>query len=220
MDELMEEIDEAAGRSGAGRDALRFFFLSRSANSNIEFDIELAKKKSLDNPVFYVQYGSARIHSILNKARELSKTTPVPDPFARNLSLSELASLTHPDELAIVRTLSDFPSIVRQAALAREPHKIATYVSDLARAFQSYYTRAKNEDDPVLPKASTMATPQWETTWDFKKTAARLEWLKALRNVYVASLSLLGVSAPEEMHRSETDMDGGLVPAPQRRSTS
>ncbi len=69
IDEVMDEIDEAAGRKGAGADALRFFFLSRSANSNVEFDIELAKKKSLDNPVFYVQYGYARLCSIQRKAR-------------------------------------------------------------------------------------------------------------------------------------------------------
>ena len=71
IDEVMDEIDEAAQRKGAGADALRFFFLSRSANSNVEFDIELAKKTSLDNPVFYVQYGYARLCSIQRKARAL-----------------------------------------------------------------------------------------------------------------------------------------------------
>ena len=71
IDEITDEIDEAAGRKGAGADALRFFFLSRSANSNVEFDIELAKKKSLDNPVFYVHYGYARLCSILRNGEAL-----------------------------------------------------------------------------------------------------------------------------------------------------
>jgi arginyl-tRNA synthetase len=193
-EEVMEEIDEAARRKGAGRDALRFFFLSRSATVNVEFDVDLAKKKSLDNPVFYVQYGHARLCSILRKATEIGLSP-------RPLTLEEWGSLTHPDELAIAARLSEFPGLVREAAAAREPHKIVFYVQELARDFQSYFTRLKGEKDPILPMASVRAKPGWESSWDFAKTHARLAWIEAIRVVYAAGLELLGVSAPERMDR-------------------
>lgn len=194
-DEVMDEIDEAAGRKGAGRDALRFFFLSRSANTNVEFDIDLAKKKSLDNPVFYVQYGYARLCSILRKAAEIGIT------WRKDLAPEEWAALVHPDELALAARVSELPSLVEEAAAAREPHKVVFWVQELAREFQSYFTRLKNENDPILPQASTRAQPDWEKTWDHAKTAARLAWIEALRTAYAAALALLGVSAPERMDR-------------------
>ena len=193
-EELCEEIDEAAGREGAGRDALRFFFLSRTANVNVEFDIELAKKKSLDNPVFYVQYGHARLSSILRKAQDIGIGAFV---------AGDLAALVHPDELAIASKLADYPALVRDAAAAREPHKIAFYVQDLARDFQSYFTRLK--EDPILPQDSVRKEPGWESRWDMKKTRARLRWVEAIRLVYASSLGLLGVSAPERMDRPDED---------------
>jgi arginyl-tRNA synthetase len=193
VDEVMDEIDEAAFRKGAGRDALRFFFLSRSANVNIEFDMDLAKKKSLDNPVFYVQYGHARLCSILRKAIEIGiQPAPAHVPWAK---------LTHPDELAMAQHLGDFPAAVADAAALREPHRIVHYVQELARAFQSYFTQRKAEDDPILPPASVRAVPGWERTWDHEKTAARLAWIEAIRIVYAAGLGLLGVSAPERMEK-------------------
>jgi arginyl-tRNA synthetase len=207
MDELMDEIDEAAGKKGAGRDALRFFFLSRSANSNIEFDIELAKKRSLDNPVFYVQYGSARLSSILDRADALVREGKMPPLPKAALSIEELAPLVHPDELALVARLSEFPELVVDAAQSREPQKIASYAMELGRAFQSYYTRLRTESDPILPSAATMAQPGWQEKWDFPKTAARLEWVRAIRHVYAAALSLLGVDAPARMHRPPEEGD-------------
>ncbi|MDP9002262.1 MAG: arginine--tRNA ligase [Myxococcota bacterium] len=201
IDEVMDEIDDAAGRKGAGADALRFFFLSRSAGSNVDFDIELAKKKSLDNPVFYVQYGHARLCSILRKARALGlDATP-------HLSADEWANLVHSDELAIVHKLGDFPDVVAEAARQREPHRIVFYVQDLARDFQSYFTRLKAESDPILPPQSVRATVGWEATWDFAKTRARLAWIEAIRGVYAGALELVGISAPERMERpSEEDV--------------
>jgi arginyl-tRNA synthetase len=196
-DEIMDEIDEAAGRVGAGRDALRFFFLSRSANTNVEFDIELAKKKSLDNPVFYVQYGYARLCSILRKAAEIGVEAP------RELSLAQWAPLVHPDELAIAARLSELPAAVEEAAASREPHKIAFWVQELAREFQSYFTRLKNENDPILPQASTRAQAGWEARWDHAKTAARLAWIEAIRSAYASALDLLGITAVERMDRAE-----------------
>lgn len=191
VEEVTDEIDEAAGRKGAGADALRFFFLSRGASSNVEFDIELAKKKSLDNPVFYVQYGYARLCSILRKAREIGIVPRT------SLGAREWAALTHPDELAIAARISEYPAIVAEAAASREPHRIVFFLQELARDFQSYFTRMKT--DPILPQASLRATAGWEKAWSFEKTHARLAWVEAIRCVYSAGLDLLGVSAPERM---------------------
>jgi arginyl-tRNA synthetase len=199
-EEVIEEIDLATGRAGAGRDALRFFFLSRSANTNIDFDLDLAKKSSLDNPVFYVQYGHARLCSILRKASDLGLARPAqaPDPTA-----AEWARLTHPDELSIALRLSELPGVIADAAKGREPHRVVFYVQELAREFQSYFTRLK--DDPILPPASTRAAPGWEGSWDFGKTAARLAWIEAIRVVYASALELLGVAAPTRMDRPKDD---------------
>jgi arginyl-tRNA synthetase len=216
----MDEIDEAAGRKGAGADALRFFFLSRSASSNVEFDIELAKQKSLDNPVFYVQYGYARLCSIQRKAFGLGLATArpaedgptgVPGPGAHSgrLSAADLEKLVHPDELAIAHKLADFPDLVAEAAKVREPHRIVFYVQELARDFQSYFTRLKS--DPILPPDSVRAAAGWEGSWDLAKTRARLAWIEAIRITYAQAFALLGISSPERMDRPADDEvgDGG-----------
>jgi arginyl-tRNA synthetase len=189
VDEVMDEIDDEAGRKGAGADALRFFFLSRSASSNVEFDIDLAKKKSLDNPVFYVQYGHARLCSILRNGAEIGLTP------GRDFSL-----LTVPEELAIAQKLGELPAVVSEAARLREPHRIVFYVQDLARDFQSYYTRF-GDSDPILPPKSTRSAPGWQATWDVERTRARLAWVDAVRVTYAAALALVGVSAPDRMER-------------------
>lgn len=208
IDEVMDEIDDAAARKGAGADALRFFFLSRSANSNVEFDIELAKKKSLDNPVFYVQYGHARLCSILRNGHGLglwpsAEAGTGVTKAARNLPAGEWAKLLHPDELAIAHKLGEYPAMVHEAAQLREPHRVVFYVQELARDFQSYFTRLKNEGDPILPPESVRAQAGWEARWDFEKTRARLAWIEAVRLVYGAALDLVGVTAPERMDRPE-----------------
>ena len=199
IDEVMDEIDEAAGRKGAGADALRFFFLSRSANSNVEFDIELAKKKSMDNPVFYVQYGYARLCSIQRRARGAGLDE---SPFDRaQHAQGLLEALVHPDELAMAHKLGDFPDVLVEASRQREPHRIVFYLQELARDFQSYFTRLKGESDPILPPESVRANAGWETSWDFAKTRARLAWIEAIRVTYAQALDLVGVSAPERMDR-------------------
>jgi arginyl-tRNA synthetase len=200
-EEVIAEIDEAAGRAGAGRDALRFFFLSRSANTNVEFDLDLAKKKTLDNPVFYVQYGYARLCSIGRKATSLGFA--VPGANAPALSAEQWSKLGHPDELAIALRLAEFPSVLADAAKGREPHKIVFYVQELAREFQSYFTRLK--DDPILPMDSTRQVPGWEASWDAGKTAARLAWIESIRVVYAAALELLGIGAPDRMDRPKDE---------------
>lgn len=195
-DEVMDEIDEAAAREGAGRDALRYFFLSRSANSTVDFDLEIAKKKSLDNPVFYVQYGHARLSSILKKAETIGGFADEP------ANIAAWAKLDHPDELALAMALARWPETLAEAAALREPHRIVFYVQDLARDFQSYFTRMKN--DPILPKDSTRAEAGWEERWDREKTIARLGWVRAIRAVYATALAAIGVSAPDRMDLPET----------------
>jgi arginyl-tRNA synthetase len=194
IEEVIEEIDAAAGRKGAGADALRYFYLARRSESPIEFDIEVAKKSSLDNPVFYLQYGHARLVSILRRARDVfGLEVPRYSP--------KLASrLAHPDELAILGRLGTFPRIVREAAAERAPHRVLFFLQELAQSFQSYYTRLKNEKDAILPQASEK-TSGWEDRWDREKTEARLLWVEAIRTVYQAGLLLLGISAPDRMDR-------------------
>ncbi|HEV3189088.1 MAG TPA: arginine--tRNA ligase [Polyangiaceae bacterium] len=198
-DEVMDEIDDAAARKGAGADALRFFFLSRSANSNVEFDLDLAKKASLDNPVFYVQYGYARLCAIQRKAQSLGlwpSPSVTPDDWAR---------LIHPDELAICHRLADFPDSVLEAARLREPHRLVFYILELAREFQSYFTRLKGENDPILPPESVRAATNWDASWDFGKTRARLAWIEAIRITYAQTLAILGITAPLRMDKLEPE---------------
>jgi len=180
-----------------GRDATRFFYLMRRHDTPLEFDLELAKRQSLDNPVYYAQYAHARCASLLRRAAELQ--APV-HPLTPELA----ALLTLPEEIAILRKLSDFPDFLADAALAREPHRIVQYIQELAGEFQSYYTRLqKVHQDSILPQ-KRQRVGDWHAAWDWKRTAARLAWVEAIRQVLEIALSLLGVTAPQEMKRTET----------------
>jgi arginyl-tRNA synthetase len=208
IDEVMDEVDDATGRKGAGADALRFFFLSRSAGSNVEFDLEVAKKRSLDNPVFYVQYGYARLRSIQRKAGEMGFFVPGhPAAKAGQVSSDHAGKLLHPDELALCLRIAEFPDVVRDAAALREPHRVVFYLQDLAREFQSYFTRLKGENDPILPPESVRANDGWQATWDLGKTRARLAWIEAIRITYAQALELIGVTALERMDRPPEETD-------------
>jgi arginyl-tRNA synthetase len=187
LDEVIEEV---------GRDATRFFYLMRRHDTSLEFDLDLAKKQSMDNPVYYVQYGHARCASIVRRAAELEAPRPA---FSPELA----AELTLPEELAILRRLAEFPDFVADAADAREPHRLTTYLMELAGEFQSYYTQLqKVHGDTVLPQ-ERHRTGDWRATWNWRKTAARLYWVEAIAQVIRAGLGLLGVSAPEAMAKSE-----------------
>ncbi len=197
IEEVVEEIDEAAKRKGAGADALRYFYLSRRSDTPIELDIEVAKKRSLDNPVFYLQYGYARSCSILRRAREKFGV----EVRAGDRSPALLEKLACAEELAILGQLGRFPALLSEAAALREPHRIVFYLQELAQAFNSYFTRFK--DDPVLPQERHVAVEGWEAKWDWDKTRARLLWIDAIRIVYGAGLVLLGITAPERMDKLE-----------------
>jgi arginyl-tRNA synthetase len=196
VEEIIEEIDAASGRKGAGADAVRYFYLARRSESAIEFDIEVAKKSSLDNPVFYLQYGHARLVSILRRAKDVFGLD-VPRYQAKLA-----ARLVHPDELSILGQLGTFPRVVGEAAAEHAPHRVVFFLQELAQAFQSYYTRLRNEKDAILPQASDLGTG-WEGRWDRDKTEARLLWVDSVRTVYAAGLGLLGISAPDRMVRPD-----------------
>ena len=165
---LREVMDEV------GRDATRFSFVNRKCDSHLDFDLEVAKKTSADNPVYYVQYAHARICSILREAE--SRGISVPE-----LSSVDLGLLRDPSEAKLVKELSRFPEEVASAASNLEPHRIAFYATALAEAFHAFYNKGK-----VLGESRDI-------------TNARLILAEASRITIANALRLLGVSAPEKM---------------------
>ncbi len=167
---LKDIVDEV------GKDAARFMFLSRSYDSGLDFDLEVAKQKSSDNPVYYVQYVHARISGILAKAKELHPEMDV--DFNQGQYLSKLMAQ---EEIQLIKTLAGFPEQVEKSAATCHPHVIFTYLMTLAAAFHAYYNRHK-----VI-------------TEDTELTLARLSLVLAVKKVIRNGLFLLGVSAPERM---------------------
>lgn len=167
----------------AGADATRVMFLMKRADAQLEFDLDLVKRQTLENPVFYVQYGHARCANIFKKAREVG----IEPPAALDLDLIARA-LRHPDELSLVKHLLGFPALVASAAACREPHRVLFYVRELSAEFQAFYTRGKREPALRVIQAG-----------EVELTQARLVLVGALKTVFKNALHLLGVSAPEWM---------------------
>jgi arginyl-tRNA synthetase len=179
---LREVVDEV------GRDATRFIFLTRRSDAQLDFDVELAKKQTLDNPVFYVQYGHARLAAIFQKAAEAGVAVPAFD-------LDAARALTLPEEQDLIRRIAAFPDVLAAAALAYEPHRVAFYLQETIAAFHSYYTQGKRTGERVIGP-------------DPRKTAARLLLCRALKQVLANGLAVLGVSAPDRMESPEVrDID-------------
>ena len=198
IDEVLDEIDEATGRPGAGSDVLRYYFCARRYDAQLEIDVELAKKQSLENPVYYLQYGHARLCAILRKAKEECGLD------ADELGTVDLSPVVHGDELASIAHLAEFPDVVADAAQERAPSKIVGFLTTLAQDFQSYYSRLKKENDTILPRTPERKDGSWKTRDGgayARKVQARLAWVRAIRDVYAAGLALLGISAPERMDR-------------------
>jgi arginyl-tRNA synthetase len=170
--ELREVVNEV------GRDAARFLFLTRRSESQLDFDIEVAKKQSMDNPVFYVQYAHARGCSLVRKAEEAGLKGPYGD--------ADLALLALPEEVQIMKHLAVYPETVQSAALACEPHRVTAYLQALAAAFHGYFTRYKDSDERVISD-------------DRDLSRARLAMVVAVRQVAANGLGLLGVAAPARM---------------------
>jgi len=156
-----------------GRDAARFLFLTRTSDSPLDFDLELAKQKSNDNPVYYVQYVHARIASIRRKAAE--------GGLGESGAPAALAALNTPEDVALIKHLAQFPEAVAAAANSMEPHRVTFYLMNLAGAFHSYYNKQR-----VL-------------TDDLHASQGRLYLIAAVQKVIRNGLDLLGVSAPERM---------------------
>ena len=165
MEELLEEV---------GRDAARFTFLTRRHDSPLEFDLAVATRQSADNPVFYVQYAHARVTSLFRTAAQQGVAVP---PWGE----VDFGRLVLPEEQTIIKRLLQYPELVAGAARAREPHRIAYYLSELAGIFHPYYKahRILTEDRPL--------------------SLARLGLCAAVGQVVRSGLGLLGVSAPESM---------------------
>jgi len=179
--ETLEEV-----RNEVGRDVCRYFFLMRSHNAQLDFDLDLAKKESSENPVYYIQYAHARISSIFRKAAERGHAVPGPGE-------ADLGQLDLPEEPKLARFAASFPQVVSASAAELEPHKIAFYLLELARLFQSYYSRGrKDEAYRVL-------------AGDGARVAAKLYLLKNIQIVLQNALRILGISAPEEMAREDEE---------------
>lgn len=159
-----------------GADAARFMFLSRKSDTSLDFDLELAKQRSLDNPVYYVQYAHARICAVLRRAEERGITLPAA------ASDELLAALDTPEDMALLRKMAGFEDMVATAAQALAVHHVSHYLMDLAGMLHSYY--AKHQ---VLLADDTA------------RTLSRLALLRAVSQVLRNGLDLLGVSAPEAM---------------------
>jgi arginyl-tRNA synthetase len=171
LDELLAEI---------GVDAARWFFASRAASSGIDFDIELAKKQSNENPVYYVQYAHARIASILRKAAESGMEAPAAgDPRLPGLLAGVLSGAP---EAALARQIVRLPEVVEDAAASEETHGITAYATELATTFHAFYRDARVVDAD-----------------EADRSAARLALVAAAKTTLANALALLGISAPETM---------------------
>jgi arginyl-tRNA synthetase len=167
---LREVMDEV------GKDVSRFFFLTRRRDSHLDFDLELAKKESMENPVYYIQYAHARICGILKHKDEIGKGKG--ESKDKNAILSLLGS---EEELEIMRLLREFPGIIEHCAVNLEPHRLIAYLMELAGGFHSFYAKHRVVSD------------------DADLTTARLMLVESLKVVFSRALTLLGVSVPEYM---------------------
>ncbi|HKJ30354.1 MAG TPA: arginine--tRNA ligase, partial [Balneolales bacterium] len=162
LDELMDEV---------GSDVTRFFFLMRSPTTHLEFDIGQAKEASEKNPVFYLQYAHARIQSILRKVAEEYDFEGQPD----------LALLQHEAEITLIKDMLQFPEIIQQSAGSKEPHRLITYLNDLASDFTQFYHHCH-----VLGE-------------DVNLAYARTTLMKVLVQLLANGLHILGITAPDRM---------------------
>ncbi|MCK4840042.1 MAG: arginine--tRNA ligase, partial [Desulfobulbaceae bacterium] len=165
IDELVDEV---------GVDVVRFFFLMRKADSQLEFDLNLATQQSQENPVYYMQYGHARLASINRKAIEKGVDRGV-------LADIPLHRLVEPEELHLLKALAAWPELVESAALGLEPHRVVFFMQDLAAQFHSYYNKHRVISD------------------DLELSQARLWLAEGIRVILRNGLNLIGVDAPESM---------------------
>jgi len=162
-------------REEIGKDAARYFYVMRKYQQHLDFDLDLAKSKSNENPVYYVQMAHARICSVMRRCEQLGMS------YNQQQGLESLALLTEPEEAELLTQLSTYPELLERAAMAHEPHQLTTYLRDLANGLHSYYNAHKTlvEDDALRQ--------------------ARLCLMQAVQQVLYNGLTLIDVSAPEVM---------------------
>jgi len=157
-----------------GKDAARFIFLTRRPDAQLEFDLELAKQQSSENPVYYVQYAHARLASVFRQAAAQGIPLGAPD-------LSHLPRLSLPEELSLLKLLAGYPELVEAAARNLEPHRLTYFLTELASQLHSYYYKHRFINE------------------DVELTRARLDLVAAVKTVLAHGLQILGVAAPETM---------------------
>ncbi|MFN2376081.1 MAG: arginine--tRNA ligase [Candidatus Binatia bacterium] len=165
---LRDVLDEV------GADLARFFFLSRKSDAHLDFDLELARRQTAENPVFYVQYAHTRIAGIFRQAEEKGIIVP-------QASDATVAALAHPEEIAMIKLLADFPQVVSGAAEALEPHRVVFYAQKVAGEFHRFYSKHRFVSE------------------DAEATSARLLLARAVGQVLGRALKLVGIAAPERM---------------------
>lgn len=162
-------------RKEVGTDAARFFYVMRKCEQHLDFDLDLAKSQSSDNPVYYVQYAHARVCSVLKQAADKGINVEITD------GATHLDLLTEEHEQALLRTISRYPELVETSALNEEPHQLTHYLRELANDFHTYYNA-----HPFLVEDDSLRD-------------ARIKLILAVRQVLKNGLNLIGVSAPEKM---------------------
>ncbi|RWC92614.1 MAG: arginine--tRNA ligase [Mesorhizobium sp.] len=175
---LREVVEEV------GRDPIRFMMLYRKNDAPLDFDFAKVTEQSKDNPVFYVQYASARCHSVFRQASEqLGEAN-----FDRNRLTASVSSLSDEGEIGLIRKLAEYPRLIESAALALEPHRLAFYLYDLASSFHGHWNRGTDNPDLRFVKVN-----------DRQLTYARLGLVQAVSDVLTSGLTLIGAEAPTEM---------------------
>ncbi|MES0098532.1 arginine--tRNA ligase [Mesorhizobium sp. M0019] len=175
---LREVVEEV------GRDPIRFMMLYRKNDAPLDFDFAKVTEQSKDNPVFYVQYASARCHSVFRQASEQLGEAM----FDRNQLAAQVALLTDEGEIGLIRKLAEYPRLIEAAALALEPHRLAFYLYELASSFHGHWNRGTDNPDLRFVKVN-----------DRQLTHARLGLVQAVSDVLTSGLTLIGANAPTEM---------------------
>jgi len=175
---LREVVEEV------GRDPIRFMMLYRKNSEPLDFDFAKVTEQSKDNPVFYVQYASARCHSVFRQAKE---QMGISEPERATLSAA-VSGLTDEGEIGLVRKLAEYPRLIEQVASSQEPHRLAFYLYDLASAFHAHWNRGTDNPDLRFVKVN-----------DPQLTLARLGLVQAVADVLQSGLTLIGADAPKEM---------------------
>ncbi len=180
---MREVLDEV------GADAAKFYFLMRDSTTHLEFDLELAKQRSADNPVYYVQYAHARICSLWRVAAARGITRP-------SAEATDLTVLMDPDELGLIKKLSSYPEVIQASALAFEPHRVTYYLQQLAALLHTFYNKHRVLPPELDQEDKELASTEVLTS---KRTAARLVLMGGVQQVLRNGLNVLGISAPEHM---------------------